>query len=109
MPPLVDLSVKLRDRVINIHEGLMRNSPRLMKVMSCILAFTTTAMPFHGIAQDPPKVNTHDFLSQLGRDGQQLGKELGNEAKNSPTKVENGKITVPMRGDDGVLEYDIDS
>lgn len=77
--------------------------------MSCILAFTTTAMPFHGMAQDPPKVNTHDFLSQLGRDGQQLGKELGNEAKNSPTKVENGKITVPTRGDDGALKYDIDS
>lgn len=89
----------------------MRNSPRLMKVISYILAFTTTAIPFHGIAQDqaPPNVDTNDFLSQLGREGQQFGKDLGSEAKNAPAKVVNGKITVPTRGDDGALKYDANS
>lgn len=83
----------------------MRNSPGLMRAISCLLTVTITLMPLHGVAQESPEVDTQDFLSQLGREGQNLGIELGNEAKNSPAKVQNGKITVPTKDENGNLQY----
>ena len=74
----------------------MRNSPGLMRAIAYLLTVTTTLMPLHGVAQESPEVDTQDFLSQLGREGQNLGIELGREAKNTPAKVQNGQITRKM-------------
>ncbi len=83
----------------------MRNSPGLMRAIAYLLTVTTTLMPLHGVAQERPEVDTQDFLSQLGREGQNLGIELGNEAKNTPAKVQNGQITVPTKDENGNLQY----
>ena len=83
----------------------MRNSPGLMRAIAYLLTVTTTLMPLHGVAQESPEVDSQDFLSQLGREGQNLGMELGNEAKNTPAKVQNGQITVPTKDENGNLQY----
>ena len=83
----------------------MRNSPGLMRAIAYLLTVTTTLMPLHGVAQESPEVDSQDFLSQLGREGQNLGIELGNEAKNTPAKVQNGQITVPTKDENGNLQY----
>jgi len=83
----------------------MRNSPRLMKAIAYVLTFTTTMTPLHGMAQESPEVDTQDFLSQLGREGQNLGVQLGNSAKGTPAKVENGQITIPTTDENGNLQY----
>ena len=76
-----------------------------MRAIAYVLTLTTTLMPLHGVAQESPEVDTQDFLSQLGREGQNLGIELGSEAKNTPAKVQNGQITVPTKDENGNLQY----
>lgn len=81
----------------------MRNSTFSMRALAYVLMLTTTLTPLHSAAQTAPEVDTDDFLSQLGREGQALGLELGNEAKNTPAQVENGQISVPTRDENGNL------
>lgn len=84
----------------------MRNSPRLMKAIASILTITITMMPFYSTANESPEVDTQDFLSQIGREGQSLGKQLGSEAVNTPAKVQNGQMTIPTKDDNGNLNYE---
>lgn len=80
--------------------------PFLMKAWSYVLIVTMTLMPTQGIVQASADVNTQDFISQAGKEGQQFGLELGNEANNTPAKVQQGSISVPTRGENGQLQYE---
>jgi conjugal transfer mating pair stabilization protein TraN len=83
----------------------MRDSPFIQRAIAYLLSLTITLIPLHGIAAESTEVDTEDFLSQFGREGQLLGAELGAEAKAAPPQVQNGQITIPARNEDGILSY----
>lgn len=79
---------------------------RLTRGVVYFLTVALAGAPLQGLTQEPQQVNPRDFVSMWGREGQEHGQSLGDDAKRYPAKVENGVVTIPQRDDHGGLSYE---
>lgn len=86
-------------------KGAMNTKSKLSRAAAWFLSLNMAVLPLHSYVH-AESVNSDDFISQIGREGQFLGRELAREIVNTPAKVQGGQIQMPVRGEDGSLQYD---
>ncbi|MCB5162655.1 conjugal transfer mating pair stabilization protein TraN [Marinomonas algarum] len=79
----------------------MRTKLIAKKIVAINLVMTMILSPLLAMAQDE--------ITEAGFEGQNFAKQIGLEAKNNSTKVENGQMSVPTKDENGNFQYESDN